>query len=175
MSVQFLLSATCLIVAVSAIDTQAPERRPESAAVRYVVDGDTIDIAGVGRVRLLGVDAPEFGRGLDTPEPFAAEARDFLSGALAGRWVRLEYEPSTSRDRYRRRLAYVFLGDGTFVNALMVRAGLARVSARRQLVRLSELRRAEADAKMSRRGMWGVRPSLPSERYVVPKKRPPGK
>lgn len=171
MPMQFLLTAASLIVGVSAIDAAADQRRPESALVRYVVDGDTIDIAGVGRVRLLGVDAPEFGRGLDTPQPFAAEARDFLTGAVAGRWVRLEYESPSSRDRYRRRLAYAFLDDGTFVNALMVRAGLARVSARRQLTRLSELRRAEADAKMLRLGMWGARPSLPLERYVVPRKR----
>ena len=32
-------------------------------AFRYAVDGDTIDVAGIGRVRLLGIDAPEMGAG----------------------------------------------------------------------------------------------------------------
>jgi hypothetical protein len=39
------------------------------------------------------------------------------------------------------------------------------------LTRLTDLRRAERDAQLFRRGMWGERPSLPLERYVVPRER----
>lgn len=147
-------------------------QRSEPVLVRFVIDGDTIDIAQMGRVRLLGIDAPELGRGLDTPEPFATEARDHLSGMVASRWVRLEYDGQDRRDVYQRRLAYVFLDDGSFVNVLLLRAGLARVSARRSLTRLGELRHAEAEAKSARRGMWLAAPSRPLERYVLPRKRP---
>ena len=45
------------------------------------------------------------------------------------RWVRLERE-GTPRDVYNRHLAYVITEDGLFVNAALVREGLARVSAR---------------------------------------------
>jgi len=34
-------------------------------------DGDTIDGVTIGGVRPLGIDAPETGRGLETPAPFA--------------------------------------------------------------------------------------------------------
>lgn len=136
--------------------------------MRYTFDGDTIDVTSVGRVRLLGIDAPEIGRGFDTPAPFALEARQRLAGLLTRRWVRLEYEEERS-DGYGRRLAYVFLEDGRFVNEVMVREGLARVVARQPLNRLGELKRAEAAAQASRRGIWGDRPMIPLERYRLPR------
>ena len=64
--------------------------RSESVLVRFVIDGDTIDVATVGRVRLLGIDAPEIGRGFDTPAPFGREARERLTALVLHRWVRLE-------------------------------------------------------------------------------------
>lgn len=159
-------------VAISATVLAQPLMRSAAVLVRYVVDGDTIDIAALGRVRLLGIDAPEIGRGFDTSEPFADAARERLSGLVTARWVRLEYEREGRRDKYDRHLAYVFLETGTFVNELLVREGLARVSARRSLTRLGELQRAEAEAKASRRGMWGGVPPLPSERVVIPRQGP---
>ncbi|HVZ20887.1 MAG TPA: thermonuclease family protein [Vicinamibacterales bacterium] len=143
-------------------------------AVRYAVDGDTIDVAGIGRVRLLGVDAPEIGAGFDTPAPFAREARQFMSSAVAGRWVRLELD-AESHDGYGRLLAYVIRDDGVDVNAALVRAGLARISARYPLRRLSELQAAESDAQSARRGIWGATPSIPAAtRYPQPKPRRTG-
>ncbi len=166
-------------MAVSATPSPEPIQPAAPVLVRFVVDGDTIDVAGVGRVRLLGIDAPEIGRGFDTAAPFAHEAHQRLAGLVAQRWVRLEFDRDR-QDAYRRRLAYVFLEDGTFVNALMLREGLARVSARWPLARLAELQRAEREAQALRRGLWGGRPSLPLERYVMPRKptrgrRPPGR
>lgn len=155
-------------VAVFATSQGMAARRSDAVLVRYCIDGDTIHVAGIGRVRLLGIDAPEIGRGFDTSEPFAHEAQQRLAGLVAGRWVRLEFE-GARRDSYNRRLAYVLLETGTFVNAVIVREGLARISARRSLARLGELQRAEAEAKTYRRGIWGVMPSRPSERYVLPR------
>lgn len=137
-------------------------------AVRFVLDGDTIDVSGVGRVRLLGIDAPELGAGFDTAAPFAREARDHLASLLVTRWIRLQVDVE-QRDRYERLLAYVVRDDGLFVNAEMLRAGLARVSARLPLQRLPELRRAEAEAQLARRGMWGDRPSVPASSFSVPR------
>jgi micrococcal nuclease len=162
-------------VAVFALAPAADGRRSDPVLVRYVVDGDTIDVAGIGRVRLLGIDAPERAREFSSAEPFAQEAYDRLSGLIGRRWVRLEYDRDETRDTYRRRLAYVFLEDGTFVNAVMVREGLARVSAGRSLSRLEELKRAEEEAKMLRRGLWGGRPLLPPERYVLRRRRQPSR
>jgi micrococcal nuclease len=139
---------------------QAP-KRSEPLLVRSIVDGNTILLTPVGRVRLLGIDAPKIGRGLDTAAPFAHEAKERLAALVLQHYVRLEYEPARL-DMFDRRRAYVVLEDGTFINATMVREGFARVSARVPLSRLPELQRAEAEAQMFRRGMWGATPQLPS-------------
>ena len=90
---QILLVAAAAAVAVfQTPSAHGRVTRSESVLVRFVIDGDTIDVATVGRVRLLGIDAPEIGRGFDTPAPFGREARARLSALLLHRWVRLEQE-----------------------------------------------------------------------------------
>jgi micrococcal nuclease len=168
---------TVLVAAVAAVQTSSftsRATRSDSVLVRTVIDGDTIDVATVGRVRLLGIDAPEIGRGFDTSAPFAREARERLTQLVLHRWVRLEQEGAT-RDVYNRHLAYVMTEDGLCVNAALVRDGLARVSARLPLTRLTELQRAEADARAFRRGMWGSAPQVPAPSYTGRSKasRPP--
>jgi micrococcal nuclease len=174
---------TLVLAATAAIQTAHPPVRTDPVLVRYVVDGDTIDVATVGRVRLLGIDAPEIAHRFETAAPFGREAKERLTSLIAHRWIRLEFEPGdpcersgpgaavppsdaslaacresrhSNKDTYGRQLAYVLLEDGTFVNALLVREGLARVSTRVPLVRLEQLRRAEADARDHRRGMWSA-------------------
>jgi micrococcal nuclease len=87
-----------------------------------VVDGDTLVLSGVGKVRLLGMDTPEvFGE----EECFGEEASAFARRLLPpGRRVsyRIGLEP---RDRYGRALAYVYLDDDRMLNALLVRRGYA--------------------------------------------------
>jgi endonuclease YncB( thermonuclease family) len=129
--------------------------------VQRVVDGDTVDIAGMGRVTLLGIVAGSLGGRPGIAGSFGREARDRLAGLVENRWVRLEYENETARSA---RAAYVFLEDGRFVNEWLVREGLARVSTRTGLRRARELLAAEAAAKASHRGIWGDRPSR-SETY----------
>ncbi len=162
------------LAAVAALDTSAGIKRSDPVLVRYVIDGDTIDVAMVGRVRLLGIDAPEIGRGFDTAAPFGRQARDRLAMLVLHRWVRLEREGSRL-DAYGRHLAYVVREDGVFVNAVLVSEGLARISARVPLARVGELKAAEREAQLFRRGMWGETPALPPEvsvtkrRTVAPK------
>ena len=158
-----LLVSIAAVFHTPSVDTDA--RRSDPLLVRRVVDGDTIDVATVGRVRLLGIDAPEIGRGLDTSAPFAREARTRLAALVLHRWIRLEPD-GAPLDTYNRRLAYVLTEDGVFVNALLVREGLARVTARLPLSRLDELRRAESEAQAFRRGMWGSTPSIPRPEYT---------
>jgi micrococcal nuclease len=172
---QILIAALVFAVAIpqtSFVSTRVT--RSDPVLVRSVVDGDTIDVATVGRVRLLGIDAPEIGRVLDTPAPFGREARDRLTQLVLHRWVRLEQE-GAALDVYSRHLAYVLTEDGQFVNATLVREGLARVSARLPLARLAELQRAEGEAQAFRRGMWGSAPQIPAPSYTRRSKasRPP--
>jgi micrococcal nuclease len=98
-----------------------PDRR--QATVKRVVDGDTVVLSGVGKARLIGVDTPEVFGGV---ECFGREASAYAKRVLRdGRRVRyrLGLEP---RDRYGRALVYLWLGDGRFFNAMLVRTGYAQ-------------------------------------------------
>src|SRR5437879_1060560 len=100
---------TALVSAVAAIQLSTPTTRvtrSQPVLVKSVIDGDTITVATYGRVRLLGIQAPSMGRRLDTPEPFAREAKSRLTSLLLNRYVRLEQE-GVALDAYNRHLAYV--------------------------------------------------------------------
>jgi len=170
---QLLIAWLAVVMAIPQITSPLGASRVAPVLVRAVVDGDTIDVAGVGRVRLLGIDAPEVGHGLATSAPFAEEAKERLTGLLWHRWVRLEQD-AEKVDVYNRHLAYVMTEDGQFVNALLVREGLARVSARGGIARLDELKRAERAAQDARRGIWGATPRIPPAGYTPATKQPAG-
>jgi len=114
--------------------------KTDPVLVTRVTDGDTIAVQSIGRVSLLGIEAR------------SDRARERLESLVALRWVRLEFE-SSADGRTNRHRAYVLLDTGEFVNATLVREGLARV-ARGRFARRGELERAEADARRYRRGIW---------------------
>lgn len=95
------------------------------ARVTQIVDGDTIDVdinGQVYRVRYIGMNTPERGR------PFFQEATDANANLVSGQTVILVKDVSET-DRFGRLLRYVYLQDGTFVNAELVRLGYAMASA----------------------------------------------
>ena len=163
---QILPSLLVVTLAIFQLSSATRLVRSDPVLVRAAIDGNTIDVATVGHVRLLGIDAPAMARGSRSAEPFGTEARDRLAGIVVNRWIRLEHEAGAGRG------AYVVTEDGVFVNALMVREGLARVSARSSLVRFEELKKAESDAQFSRRGMWSGSAQIPSSSYTRPSSRP---
>ena len=156
-------SSAALLLTLAVISFASPpatalaQQRTDPVLVRRVIDGDTIDVAAIGRVQLLGIDAPEIGRNRVAAPPLAREAQQRLAGLLTNRWVRLEY--ANDKARTRSQSAYVFLEDGKFVNEWMVREGLARVNGRSGLRRLAELQRAEREAQSLRLGIWSNPPS----------------
>lgn len=97
--------------------------------VVHVPDGDTIvvqiDPSRKEKVRLLGIDCPEVAHGPGDPgqEPWGTRARAFTEGLVLGKTVRLETDVQ-SRDRYKRLLAYVYVGS-TFVNLELIKHGHA--------------------------------------------------
>jgi endonuclease YncB( thermonuclease family) len=144
-----------IIALVSTVAAIQLTTRSQPVLVKSVINGDTITVSTYGRVRLLGIDAPEGSRA----------AREKLASLLMNRWVHLEQEGASS-DVYNHHAAYVLTDDGQCANTVLVREGLARVSARQALARLPELQRAEADAQTARRGMWGNNPRIPSPSYT---------
>src|SRR5437867_1530557 len=128
--------------------------------VQRVVDGDTLVLGTGERVRLIGVNTPETVHPKKAVEAFGNEASAFTKRMVEGKLVRLEFDPLSSRrndgkDRYSRTLAYVFLQDGTHLNAEIIRQGYGfAVSSSPPLQYQNEFRRLEQEAREQRRGLW---------------------
>ena len=124
--------------------------------VERVVDGDTIIVQGVGRVRLIGVDTPETVHPRRPVECFGKEASAFTKRLLEGKRARLEYDRERT-DRYGRTLAYVYLPNGTFANAEIVQQGYGHAYTRFPFRYLDEFRQHEREARRRERGLWGAK------------------
>jgi micrococcal nuclease len=122
--------------------------------VAQVLDGDSLRLHDGRMVRLIGLNAPEFGKDGRPDEPLAREARDLLAQLVAGKDVRLEHGPEL-QDRYRRTLAYVHLGDGTNVEQIMLREGMGfAIAIPPNLAHVDAYLRAESEARHAKRGVW---------------------
>jgi len=119
-----------------------------------VVDGDTIILDGYERVRLLGVDTPETKHPKKPVQYFGKEAYEFTKRMVEGKKVRLEYDWQR-KDKYGRTLAYVFLEDGTFLNAEIIKQGYGFAYTRYPFKYLEEFRKYERNARENGRGLWG--------------------
>lgn len=123
-----LLLATGCLAAAAATDPPACRARhyDAQASVRYVIDGDTVVLRGGGKVRLIGIDTPELGHDGSADQPFARQARSFLVSLLRERQGQIYLvDGQQRRDHYRRRLAHLFLPDGTSIEARILARGLA--------------------------------------------------
>jgi micrococcal nuclease len=118
-----------------------------------VVDGDTLELDGEERVRLIGVDTPETVHPNKPVERFGKEASAFTRRMAEGRRVRLEFDQEL-RDRYNRTLAYVYLDDGMFLNAEIIRQGYGHAYTRFPFKYFEEFRAYEREARAQRRGLW---------------------
>ena len=143
-------ASSCLLAAALLGSAPAPAG---AQVVERVVDGDTIIVRGVGRVRLIGVDTPETVSPGRPVEFFGREASAFAKRLLEGRSVRLEYDQDRT-DRYGRTLAYVHLADGTFVNAEIIRRGYGHAYTRFPFRYRDRFRRFEREARDAGRGLW---------------------
>ncbi len=140
------LLATVMLLAPA---LSAQER--EVGVVNRVVDGDTIEVSGVGRVRLHGIDAPELA------QPYGPEASEYLRQRLEGR--RVELVP-TERDRYGRIVAWVSVPEGGSAQEELLAAGLAwwYEEYAPEAARLAE---AEGSARDAGRGLWAQQDPTP--------------
>jgi micrococcal nuclease len=145
-------AVVCLVglrIVQSTIGSSAPrELAAGEHRVSAVIDGDTIELAGQARVRLIGVDTPEIA------EPLGAEASEFTKRFTGGGMVRIEVDRERV-DRFGRFLAYVWVGD-RLLNEELVRAGLARYEPKYQYSAAMKRRYkvAQEEARARGLGMW---------------------
>ncbi len=150
------------------------EQRPDAGdAVYYtvsrVIDGDTIVLSDGQKVRLTGIDTPEVyfsekllrdskksGDDVKTIQALGKRASAFTKELCLGKKVRLEYDVNR-RDRYKRTLAYVYLEDGTFVNAKIIQEGFAQVMTVAPNVKYADLfLKLQKEAREANRGLWKI-------------------
>ncbi len=102
--------------------------RMAPATVTRHVDGDTFWVRfacpppgpeATEKVRLMGIDTPELG------QPGAAEALRYVQRRIGAAPVYLAFD-FRRRDRFDRLLAYVYLADGTLLNARLIECRLAQ-------------------------------------------------
>ncbi|MFD2200810.1 thermonuclease family protein [Shivajiella indica] len=123
------------------------------------VDGDTFWVKNIAgqeeKIRLIGIDAPEARKtGKKEIGHYGKEASANIERILLGKRVRLEFDVSRY-DRYKRTLAYVFLEDGTFLNAYLVKNGYASVMTVPPNVKYAELFVSlQREARDNKRGLW---------------------
>ncbi len=134
-----------------------PEDRVEALVVK-VVDGDTIDVRVAGsehRVRYIGMNTPETVHPTLGEEPYGREASARNKALVSGERVYLEKDVSET-DQYGRLLRYVWLGDGSMVNATLVAEGYAQVATYPPDVRYVDLFLGlQEEARGKGLGLWG--------------------
>jgi micrococcal nuclease len=141
-----------------------PPDNPVYCRVTRIVDGDTFwaeDGRGKSiKVRLTGVDAPEtHNTRRKLKSPYAGESALYLAKMIGGKKVRLEFDVSRY-DQYGRTLAYVYLVNGTFVNAELVRNGYAMVMTVPPNVRYADyFTDLAGKARKHKRGLWRIEES----------------
>jgi micrococcal nuclease len=131
------------------------------ATVERVVDGDTFVAVRDGRrvrVRLIGVDAPESVKPDAPVECYGREASALLTRLLPGGGeVRAAYQTEQHRDPNGRDLWDVWLPDGRFLQAVLVRDGAADARRYRPQVAHAEyLDSVERLARESGEGLHGA-------------------
>lgn len=173
----FLILASFILIGVTAPDVPAKPKptatipssivlksaetstKTQLLGVTKIVDGDTIDVETIGRVRLIGIDTPETVNKDTVIQCFGQAATEKANEILADKKVSLENDlTSGDKDEYGRSLRYVFLEDGTNFNKFMISEGFAHeysykgISYKYQ----AEFKEAEKQAKNTGKGFWAA-------------------
>ena len=120
-----------------------------------VIDGDTFEINGGIKVRLIGVDTPEMKNKNKTVDCFAQEAKRKLETLIGGKEVVLVKDVSET-DKYGRLLRYVYLGD-EMINDTLIKEGYARISTFPPDVKFKDQFLAdERRAREANSGLWSA-------------------
>jgi len=119
-SAALVIMVALLIVVLRLVEEVGQERKPSDRfVVARIIDGDTIELEGGDRLRLLAIDTPEKG------EPLYAEASAMLERLALGRDARIEFA-GRRRDGYGRLLGYLFI-DTLYINKTVIDSGLGYV------------------------------------------------
>ncbi|MEY8763659.1 thermonuclease family protein [Clostridium sp. MT-113] len=150
-------------------NSQSPVKL-EKATVTHHTDGDTVGVTlengQTAKVRLIGVNTPEF---TTKHEQYGEQASDYTKSQLYGQTVYLESDAGNT-DRYGRLLRYVWISPpreitedevrNKMFNAILAYNGYAEQMTVQPNVKYAEyFRKFCADARENNRGLWSVNPN----------------
>ena len=118
--------------------------KTESILITRIIDGDTLETFSGQRIRLLGINTPEFSM------PFYEEAKELLRSLVENKSVQIE---AHGTEKYGRTLAYMFVDDKN-INAEILRNGLATLYYYEKDSHYSTLKQAEESARLNKKGLW---------------------
>ncbi|SDQ32966.1 thermonuclease family protein [Leucobacter chromiiresistens] len=167
LAITLAAAAIAAVIAAQNIDIDTPTTSPErpgdstTQQVTAVVDGDTIktvDAAGtVNRIRVIGIDTPEIGRGKTPDECWAQEARTALVDLLDGKDVELVSDPSQGDvDRYGRLLRHLYTDTGNVAEQLLQQGAGYEYTYSKPYAGQADFRSAENAARAAGAGLWGA-------------------
>jgi len=137
--------------------------------VRKVISADTIILEDDQKIKLIGVKAPqppkkekvekdEFGFRIRNDDPTTSieeKSFAFARQLLEDQYVRVEFDHNR-RDENFYTVGYVFLKNGTLVNAEIIRQGFAEMTIRPPNLKYADqLREAYREARDEQRGLQG--------------------
>jgi endonuclease YncB( thermonuclease family) len=132
-----------------------------------VVDGDTLRIEGGGKLRVIGVNAPEKGDDKRAAQPFSRRATEAVRHFLANDDSFLIRTGLQEKDRYGRSLVHVYRNNGQSLAEFLLREGLAfHIVIPPNLGDHGCLWKAEQFARERGHGIWGhdyYSPAMASE------------
>ncbi len=139
------------------------DRRPgDRFEIVKVADGDSMELRGGDRLRLLAVDTPEKG------EPLYDEATRFLQELTLNKIGRLEFA-GARRDKYGRLLAFLYV-DSLLVNEQILRNGLGYLYLFKDTdmdrPEVRKMLEAQREAMKHNRGLWAI-DRTPEPYYVA--------
>jgi micrococcal nuclease len=128
----------------------------EQADVKWVIDGDTLQLRDGRHIRLIGLDTPELGRHGEQDMPGARAAKAGLRRLVRQGGNRVYLQPGRQpRDRYHRWLAHLYTPHGENLTQALLRAGLGRqIAVPPNLTNLDCYISAEDEARRHGLGLW---------------------
>lgn len=85
-----------------------------------VIDANTIQVYGVGRVQLVQIDAPD-------SEPQSSQAKKFVEDRCLGKTVYLDIDDKQPKDKFNRTIAIVYT-ESEDINKELLENKLANIS-----------------------------------------------
>jgi len=127
-----------LLILISVLTITYVYTRP--LKVVKVMEGSILVLNNGEEVRLIGVDAN-------------TQSETFIREVVVGKEIKLNYDrQKVGRDG--QMLAYIYLLDGTFLNAEVIKQGYARIDRKLPFKYSDEFEHYEKEAKEMKKGIW---------------------